>query len=82
MTRGIHLKHLTATDLGLLGLPEGLLAERVSPDGARIDPATELACETDPVLARLTQEVRLTLEEALVLLEQALAVGQGEIRPG
>jgi len=71
MTRGIHLKQLTATDLGLLGLPEDLLeAEAASAD------AHQLASEGDPTLARITQEVRATLEETLALLDQALALGQ------
>ena len=75
MTRGIHLKHLTATDLGLLGLPEDLLPGGVPK--ARNEAEDWLASDADPVLSRLTQEVRLTLEETLVLLDQALALGQG-----
>jgi hypothetical protein len=72
MTRGIHLKHLKASDLGLLGLPEDLL---------RADSAAVLAAETDPALSRITREVRETLEEALALLDQALAIGQGADLP-
>jgi len=37
----------------------------------------ELAGEVDPVLSRLTREVRVTLEETLLLLDQALGLGQG-----
>jgi hypothetical protein len=109
MTRGIHLKQLTATDLGLLGLPEALLGEGQTEDPIPIEtgaerpaaPAAELALEldlgsvpdlagdlptelasaADPFLSLLTQEVRLTLEETLVLLDQALAVSQ-ELRSG
>jgi hypothetical protein len=77
MTRGIHLKHLTATDLGLLGLPEELLGEGGEDAAAPTGAVQELAGEADPVLSRLTQEVRRTLEEALALLDQALAAGQG-----
>jgi hypothetical protein len=72
MTRGIHLKHLTATDLSLLGLPEDLLEA----EAASADPH-QLATEGDPILARIAQEVRATLEDTLVLLDQALALGQG-----
>jgi len=75
MTRGIHLKHLTATDLGLLGLPEDLLPGGVPK--AQREAGDWLASDADPVLSRLTQEVRLTLEETLDLLDQALALGQG-----
>ena len=81
MTRGIHLKHLTATDLGLLGLSEERLREPGSAAETAAEGCRELAAEADPVLSRLTEEVRHTLEEALVLLEQALAVGRG-LRPG
>jgi hypothetical protein len=77
MTRGIHLKHLTVADLGLLGLPEDLLAEGTSTAEPRAEVVHELAGEADPVMSRLTEEVRRTLEETLALLEQALAVGQG-----
>ncbi len=76
MTRGIHLKHLTATDLGLLGLSEELLVEGELNAQSPAEDVHELAGEADPVLSRLTEEVRLTLEEALVLLDQALSVGQ------
>lgn len=72
MTRGIHLKRLTATDLSLLGLPEDLLEA----DAASADPR-QLATEGDPALARITREVRATLEDTLALLDQALALGQG-----
>jgi hypothetical protein len=74
MTRGIHLKHLTATDLGLLGLPQELLES----EGASAD-HQELAAEGDPALARITQEVRVTLEDALALLDEALALGSGPV---
>ncbi len=72
MTRGIHLKHLTATDLSLLGLPQELLEA----DGVSADP-DQLATEGDPTLVRITQEVRAALEDTLVLLDQALTLGQG-----
>jgi hypothetical protein len=77
MTRGIHLKHLTATDLGLLGLPEDVLTEGIPQSEGQAEPAPELASEVDPVLSRLTREVRATLEETLMLLDQALGQGQG-----
>jgi hypothetical protein len=77
MTRGIHLKHLTATDLGLLGLPEEAIAEGIPQDAGQGARAAELAGEVDPVLSRLTREVRVTLEETLLLLDQALGLGQG-----
>lgn len=77
MTRGIHLKHLTVADLGLLGLSEDLLAEGTSTAEPRAEVVQELAGDADPVMSRLTEEVRRTLEETLALLEQALAVGQG-----
>jgi hypothetical protein len=77
MTRGIHLKHLTATDLGLLGLPDDLLQGGAT-DAAAVsaDSAPALAGEVDPVLTSLTREVREALEEALFLLDQALELGQ------
>jgi hypothetical protein len=104
MTRGIHLKQLTATDLGLLGLPEALLGEGQTEDPIPIETGAErpaapvvepdleclpglaggladLESGTDPFLSLLTQEVRLTLEETLVLLDQALAVSQ-QLRSG
>jgi hypothetical protein len=71
MTRGIHLKQITNTDLGLLGLPEALLPTEVASAGSR-----PLAGEMDPALARIIQEVLATLEEAQALLDQALALGQ------
>jgi hypothetical protein len=71
MTRGIHLKQLTATNLSLLGLPEELLAAQAQP----ADPHP-LAAEGDPALARITREVRATLEDTLALLDQALALGR------
>jgi hypothetical protein len=74
MTRGIHLKHLTATDLGLLGLQDDLLQGGAT--DAVAEPVAALADEADPVLASLTKEVRETLEEALFLLDQALELGQ------
>ncbi len=72
MSRGIHLKQLTNTDLGLLGLPDDLLEAEPPSAGPR-----QLAAEGDPTLARIIQEVLVTLEDALVLLDQALAFGQG-----
>ena len=81
MTRGIHLKHLTATDLGLLGLSEEVLTEGIPHDGVQAEADPGLASEVDPVLSRLTREVRVTLEETLMLLDQALGLGQG-CRPG
>ncbi len=77
MTRGIHLKHLTAADMGLLGLPEDVLTDGVPQSAVRAGPVPELAGEVDPVLSRLTREVRVTLEETLLLLDQALGLGQG-----
>lgn len=77
MTRGIHLKHLTVTDLGLLGLSEDLLGEGMPTAEPTAEVVRGLAGEADPVMSRLTEEVRRTLEETLALLEQALAVGQG-----
>jgi hypothetical protein len=71
MTRGIHLKQLTATNLSLLGLPEELLAAQAQPADPR-----PLAAEGDPALARITREVRATLEDTLALLDQALALGR------
>jgi hypothetical protein len=70
MTRGIHLKQLTATNLSLLGLPEALLEAQAPPADPR-----PLDAEGDPALARITQEVRATLEDTLALLDQALALG-------
>jgi hypothetical protein len=71
MTRGIHLKQLTATNLSLLGLPEELLAAQAPPADPR-----PLVAEGDPALARITREVRATLEDTLALLDQALALGR------
>ncbi len=120
MTRGIHLKHLTANDLGLLGLPEAPLAEdgadaagqtpappQIQPPGSppspiptpgvtKPHPQANLPLDApqddgepdledevpwhDPVLAFVTAQVRLTLEETLDLLDQALALGE-DCRP-
>jgi hypothetical protein len=85
MTRGIHLKHLTATNLRLLGLSDELLGTGKSqievkgehsqdPD---VDVSMQGAWERDPVLRGIALDVRITLEETLILLDQALAVGQG-----
>ncbi len=76
MTRGIHLKHLTSTDLGLLGLPEDALPEgQATVEGAQSQPLAEV----DPALAKLVGEVRVTLEGTLELLEHALATGQARV---
>jgi hypothetical protein len=72
MTRGIHLKHLTSTDLGLLGLPEGTLPEDQA--GSQPTQAPRLA-EVDPALARIVTEVREELQVTLGLLRDALAGG-------
>jgi hypothetical protein len=72
MTRGIHLKRLTTTDLGALGLrdaPHGAGGVDVQAD---VDPAPALA-DADPALSRVVCEVREGLEGALRLLDQALA---------
>ena len=86
MTRGIHLKHLTAADLGLLGLPEELLGEGHEPLEAvsLADADGEAECPTgqDALLLGITRDVRVTLEEALTLLDQALAIGQQEASLG
>jgi hypothetical protein len=71
MTRGIHLKQLTGTNLSLLGLPEDLLDAQAPSADPR-----HLAAEGDPALARITQEIRATLEDTLALLDQALALGR------
>jgi hypothetical protein len=63
MTRGIHLKQLSDTDLTALGLEERRLSEA----------APTMLDETDPALSRLVGEVREGLEGTLELLEQALA---------
>lgn len=72
MTRGIHLKQLTTTDLDALGLRDAQRAQ--SPDGteAQIAPAAALA-DADPALSRVVCEVREGLEGTLRLLDQALA---------
>lgn len=72
MSRGIHLKQLTNTDLGLLGLPDDLLEAEDPSAGPR-----QLSAERDPALATIIREVLVTLQDALVLLDQALAFGQG-----
>jgi hypothetical protein len=69
MTRGIHLKHLTGTDLGLLGLPDDSLHGQPPVDGM---PANPLA-EADPALAKVVDEVRQGLEWTLDRLREALA---------
>jgi len=72
MTRGIHLKHLTTTDLEALGLrgQHGVLDGRA--DAPPLTSETLLA-EVDPVLCSLLGEVREGLEGTLRLLDQALA---------
>lgn len=69
MTRGIHLKQLRTTDLELLGLPDDLLPKERAAGKQR---QRTLLAEVDPALARVIGEVRVNLEEALHLLEDAL----------
>jgi hypothetical protein len=71
MTRGIHLKRLTNSDLSLLGLPEGAAGD------ADPDPRPPVLAEADPVLSGLISEVRTGLEGALQLLEEALSAVVG-----
>jgi hypothetical protein len=73
MTRGIHLKHLTSSDLGLLGLPEAVLPESQPPGKAA---HSMLLAEVDPALAKVVRELRLGLQGTLELLEEALAQDQ------
>jgi hypothetical protein len=69
MTRGIHLKHLTSTDLGLLGLRESALPA----DQARAKlPQVPTLAETDPALARIVAEVREELQATLAVLRGVL----------
>ncbi len=82
MTRGIHLKQITDTDLELLGLEER------SPEGNPLPRAERkgLLAEVDPVLFRVVGDVRRDLEGTLKLLDEALAPAQpspsGSERPG
>ena len=82
MTRGIHLKQITDTDLELLGLEER------SPEGHPLPRAERkgLLAEVDPVLFRVLGDVRRGLEGTLQLLEEALAPAKpspsGSERPG
>jgi hypothetical protein len=73
MTRGIHLKRLTDTDLHALGLAEGEDAPQ-----AGASPEAALLTEADPVLARLVDEVLEGLQGTLCLLEDALAPGRAD----
>jgi hypothetical protein len=70
MTRGIHLKHLTSTDLGLLGLPESALP--TDPPKAK-SPQVPTLAEADPALAKIVTEVRDELQLTLAVLQDALA---------
>jgi hypothetical protein len=80
MTRGIHLKHLTSTDLGLLGLPESALP--TDQPTAKSPHAPTLA-EVDPALAKIVTEVREDLQVTLTVLRDALAGRQAsEVEPG
>jgi hypothetical protein len=84
MARGIHLKTLSTTDLGYLGLPPDL-ASCEPPDDAGAAPldasadSLALLLETlDPAALderalSAAREVRVTLEDVLVLLDEALA---------
>jgi hypothetical protein len=82
MTRGIHLKQITDSDLELLGLEER------SPEGNPLPRAERkgLLAEVDPVLFRVVGDVRRGLEGTLQLLEEALAPANpspsGAERPG
>jgi hypothetical protein len=67
MTRGIHLKELSNTDLSALGVEGQDLPE----------PLTKVLTEPDPALSKLVGEVRQGLEGTLELLEQALAFQGG-----
>ena len=69
MTRGIHLKHLTSTDLGLLGLPESALP--ADQPNAK-SPQVPTLAEVDPALARIVTDVREELQATLAVLQDAL----------
>lgn len=71
MTRGIHLKQLTPTDLGHLGLPLELLEETL--ERARpADDRAPAAIGDDARAAAAVREVRAAAEDALRLLTEAL----------
>jgi hypothetical protein len=72
MTRGIHLKRLTTTDLDALGLRDALPGADRADTQADVEPAPALA-DADPALSRAVCEVREGLEGTLRLLDQALA---------
>ena len=73
MTRGIHLKRLTTTNLEALGLKDAHCAQDTGAPAPLLTSATPLA-EVDPVLSQLVSEVCEGLEGTLRLLEQALAI--------
>ena len=78
MTRGIHLKHLKATDLELLGL-EG---DRSSDGSSTAQTARRsLLAEADPALLKIVTGVRCGLEETLSFLDQALRRGESGASP-
>ncbi len=68
MTRGIHLKHLTGTDLGLLGLPEDSLTAPLSEPFDAMSNAQSPGPDWVPDLRAITREVCAGLEETLHLL--------------
>lgn len=69
MTRGIHLKRLSNSHLEILGVHDAL-PEDVGTDGP--DQSGDQSGTANPLLAAATAEVRVCLEETLVLLQQAL----------
>lgn len=72
MTRGIQLKQLSAADLGHLGLPLDLLEAELAAgevERASFDPETPAQIPEPRLIAR---EVRLCLEQTLMLLTAAL----------
>jgi hypothetical protein len=74
MSRGIHLKQLTNTDLDILGLPN----EARSHGAQSLPGRPSLLAEADPALLRLVGEVRAELESTLQLLEEALGARDAE----
>jgi hypothetical protein len=68
MTRGIHLKELSTTDLSALGLERREASV----------PTTSVLAETDPALSKLVGEVRHGLETTLALLDEALRSTRAE----
>jgi hypothetical protein len=75
MTRGIHLKRLSTTDLRAIGLREDQVNHAQGSETPLGCERSNRLAEADPALSLLVCEVRERLEMTLQLLDQALELG-------